>query len=205
MFGQKLRIDKAAETTLEQTAGHLAKHLSSFEKNGAGLVFPAPFPEGSPARTALDKGIVTEVRLAQKKDKKFLGGVYGTVLSAVVKTDTTCALPITMRYSGKMVKGTPSFSAKGGAECDLVHRLNADQTLLELLLEQDLEFLKIEAEDDGLLRVSMRPYGACFVYMVLPPMKYSVRLKPGHADKMAESLERIIDIMTNLDKSADTA
>jgi hypothetical protein len=168
VFGQKLRIDKAAEGTLEQTAGLLAKHLSSFEKSGAGFVFPAPFPEGSAGHEALEKGIIKELRLDVKKDKKFLVGVYASVLSALVKVETDCALPITMRYSGKVVKGTPAFTAKNGAECDLAGRLNADQKLLKLLLEQDLEFLKIEDAGEGFLRISMRPYGACFVFMILP-------------------------------------
>jgi hypothetical protein len=35
--------------------------------------------------------------------------------------------------------------------------------------------------------------------MILPPMKYSVRLKPGHGEKMAQSLLRMVGVVSELD------
>jgi hypothetical protein len=137
------------------------------------------------------------LRLACAERKKFLGGVYKSVLEADFEVDPELApsAPLTLRYAGTFAKGAPSFSAPDGAGA-LRERLNADGKLMDTLAVQDLESMTLEpGPEPGTVRMRLTPIGGSFVWMLFPPVKYAVKLPARHAQAMVDAVARLSHLL----------
>ncbi|TVM32482.1 hypothetical protein [Oceanidesulfovibrio marinus] len=184
-FGKRYapRVHGAALDALRRTAGAL---------EGAGL---GPFEEtGENFEFAPGQGGARSLRLTWEQKKKFMGGVYRTVLEAEFDSDVPVRAPLVLHYGGALFKGAPEFKNKKqeaaeGAHDVLADLLNQNKGLVDLLFLQDIEKMTLEPGDkDGTVRMRLAPVGGSFVWMLMPPMKYAVKLPAKHGAAMVETV-----------------
>lgn len=169
--------------SFEERFGPAEHRPGPAQANGGDFAFD---PAGTP---------FVSLRAFLSPQKKILGGVFGFTLEAVMDRPASLldAGDLRLCYRGALVKGEPYFKAErdpqGG---ELAGKLLADARLKKLLQLQDLEDMRL-VNHDGRLAARFTPIGGSFVYMVLPPMKYAVKLPGDHARALAEAALRLAE------------
>lgn len=191
-FGKKYapRIHGAAVEALRRTAGALeGAGFGPFEENRGGFEYAA------------GQDGVRSLCLTWEQKKKFMGGVYRTVLEAEFESDVPVRTPLVLHYGGTLFKGTPEFrkkkqNAADGTQDALASVLNRDEELVGLLFQQDIENMTLEpGGKDGTVRMRLAPVGGSFVWMLMPPVKYAVKLPAKHGAAMVETVSLLARLL----------
>lgn len=182
------KVHGAAMDALRRTAEHLeGAGFGSFKDSSAGFSF---FADGMGLQ---------QVELTWDHRKKFLGGVYRSVLEVTVATDASPFPKQTLHYLGTVLKGKPEFrdaTKKQNASSALIEMLNTDKGVVDALAMQDIEDMTLEyIENEGVVHIRIVPLGGSFVWMLFPPMKYYVRLPEKHGEAMWKTVGCIARIL----------
>lgn len=161
-------------------------HFGEFQNNSDSVEFISP-PK-----------YLSKVVIKGKKRKFMLGGIYSTQITGelVNKIYSEEKSPIKLKYKGVMIKqGVSFYHSDIQITKNIVDRLNTDKKLLELLNMIDLEDLNIWIKDKKYI-IEIIPMSGSYMYMVIPPMKYSNHLKKDEIDNISNSVIRISDILS---------
>ncbi|MDR1877671.1 MAG: DUF3156 family protein [Flavobacteriaceae bacterium] len=138
---------------------------------------------------------IKNVRLILVRKNKFLGGLYDLQLSAAwqVDLDEKWIIKLQSRRSGCYFY-TKSYSPVAR---EIIRQLNLHEKLLETLNQIDLSDINISMRDRS-LQFNLTPMGGGMCFLVIPPVRYQVPMPKNQIGKLAESIEQIGKLITNM-------
>ncbi|AGL02293.1 DUF3156 family protein [Desulfoscipio gibsoniae] len=180
----KQKIDGYARTSLGFIAKEFGAYLGKMEADPDGVVFTAP------------PGSLSQVRITNNKKKFLLGGLFALEIIGEIplKGLVRDNCPIRLHYRGSLLKGKAYFQDRQGVHKAIVSRLNNDAELIRTLSQLDLEKGEIWVDDDK-YTIKLSPLGGSYMYMMIPPLRYTGSLPKKEINRLYAALARASEIL----------
>ncbi|MGE5702571.1 MAG: DUF3156 family protein [Clostridia bacterium] len=122
-------------------------------------------------------------------------------LSRIFKAEVSYTFPLAEQREQRLywIPSKKVWKNEANAACPLAQRLSADKEITSLLTSVDMERVEIVQKGEA-ATITIVPIPGCFVWTMIPPFHYYVRLKAEEANTIMGVAQRLESKILHADK-----
>jgi|GEM_PF-3942360 hypothetical protein len=173
-MGLLARVQSKAFNTMKENISPLISDLRKSEEGLDYISFRGP-------------AYVEEIVFRQVIEKRLLGRVFKTSIEGHFEAGLSPAT-VRLKIHGILVKKGVTFEG----DDELSRRLNSNNRLLSLLQALDIEQATVSYDfNSEKWRAAITPYGGSYVWIMIPPLSYNVRIREDELRGILKCIEII--------------